>query len=196
MVTSHGTEWERVKERLEGTSPGLGQLADAVGRLLTNDAGGQNLLNMTEGASLIGWDSEEARLHANARLTEDTASGAQQQLERIGSRMAGQWGATAAQRTTNGGYALRHGLWNGAMIEVTVKADAVTINAPGGDTRTETAREDAVTIMGWDANGAQLIANWIGGTAGAWAAGVGGCTAVRRDRPGVTMHEAEISWGD
>ena len=60
IATSRGTDWQELKERLEGSSPAGAELAGRA----------RELLGMTAGAALAGWDSEEMRIHAAARLGE------------------------------------------------------------------------------------------------------------------------------
>ena len=69
IVTTHPTDWQQLKSRLERASPSGAVLVDRT-RQLIGDEEDAGLLASTAGAALAGWDSEEMSIHAAARLGE------------------------------------------------------------------------------------------------------------------------------
>lgn len=195
IVTSHANGWRELKDRLANQSPAAAELAGAAQVMLEAEENTEALLELTTGAALVGWDSEQMKIHAAARLREGQRVEAEEALDRITEEVAGQWGATAARRREDGTYELRHGLWGGSRIEVTVTDGTINVNQPhDGDAITETMPSDAITVTGWTKEGATLLSRWLGGTVGVWTTGLGEGRAMRKDGPGLTIHTTEISW--
>lgn len=196
IVTAHSTGWGRLKTRLTSESGGASELAESVQRILEGEGEQRGLLAMTAGAAMIGWDSRAMRFHAQATMEKSREEETKAALDAITAEIAGQWGATAGRRTGEGVYELRHGLWGGGPITVRAHEGEVTVNRPTGLTNAARVPAEAVTVMGWTDQGAQLIAKWTGGTSGAWIAGLGSGEMIRKQLPGLTVHRGELAWPD
>lgn len=197
VATTHPTDWHRVKERIEESSPGAAELAAALEETLENEGDGRELLGLTSGVTTFGWDSSEGRLHAATRLAPDGENEATEALDRLAERLAGKWGAEAARKREDGTYQLADGLWGGSAIEVTISDGTIQLNRPSDETATrEEVEPDAITVVGWTQEGAGLVSRWLGGTAGTWGQQLGPGRAVRTADRGLTIHRAEVEWRD